>query len=377
VIALGLAAGAVAVHAGCGSDARPPVLGSASNTPAAAGSGADGGPTFDFDAAPPECRLGPEGGVCACLDLPLLGDPPNVYFVLDRSGSMRDANKWQTVRGVVTEVMRKLGPRAIFGATVFPDPRVDECGAGLEVLAPRRGDSPAGTYGPTSSLFAAVTKMDANGGTPTSATLVALKSKLAAATGKTFIVLATDGAPNCNDKAQCDLQHCLLNMEALSGCAPGTPPNCCDQSPSNCLDNAATLDAVSALKLAGIPTYVIGIPGSAPYASLLSDMAMAGGTAREGATRYYNVDTADAAAFAAALSTVAAKITATCTFSLGSIPPEPDRVNVYLDGAVVPKEPGWSLEGDTVTLLGATCAKVLAGDVLAVRVVGGCPTVLR
>jgi hypothetical protein len=36
---------------------------------------------------------------------------------------------------------------------------------------------------------------------------------------------------------------------------------------------------------------------------------------------------------------------------------------------------GWTLDGATVTLLGASCQQVLSGAVLDVRVVAGCPTV--
>ena len=50
---------------------------------------------------------------------------------------------------------------------------------------------------------------------------------------------------------------------------------------------------------------------------------------------------------------------------------------MYLDEVVLPQDPvdGWKIEGKTVTLLGAACDKVLAGDVLDVRIIAGCPTV--
>jgi hypothetical protein len=38
---------------------------------------------------------------------------------------------------------------------------------------------------------------------------------------------------------------------------------------------------------------------------------------------------------------------------------------------------GWTLDGTTVTILGASCQKILDGDVLDVRVVAGCPTLLQ
>jgi hypothetical protein len=62
-------------------------------------------------------------------------------------------------------------------------------------------------------------------------------------------------------------------------------------------------------------------------------------------------------------------------------------VNVFFDGSPVPQAgpDGWTLtttredggSQTTVTVLGASCQKILAGDVLDVRVVAGCPTVTQ
>jgi archaellum component FlaF (FlaF/FlaG flagellin family) len=121
------------------------------------------------------------------------------------------------------------------------------------------------------------------------------------------------------------------------------------------------------------------VPGSAPYAALLDRMAQAGGAARANEPLYYAVDSTNQAALATALGTIAAKITATCTLDLGETPPDPSEVNVYLDGTAVPQDPtdGWTLSGQTITLVGATCTRVMAGNALSLRVVAGCPTVLK
>jgi hypothetical protein len=134
---------------------------------------------------------------------------------------------------------------------------------------------------------------------------------------------------------------------------------------------------VTALATAGFPVYVIGIPGSGPYASLLDDLATAGGTALPASPKYYRADTAAQAELLATIRKVAAKIVATCAFKLTGPPEQPDNVNVYLDEKILPKDPvnGWTLDGDTVTLIGAACDKVKNGDVLDVRVIVGCPTV--
>jgi hypothetical protein len=79
------------------------------------------------------------------------------------------------------------------------------------------------------------------------------------------------------------------------------------------------------------------------------------------------------------LKKIAARITSTCTFTLKTPPANPGLVNVYLDEVVLPQDPtnGWKLEGATVTVLGAACDRIMNGDVLDVRVISGCPTVIN
>jgi hypothetical protein len=336
------------------------------------------------EAGTPTCNAGPDLGVCACTELSFLSDAPNLYFVLDRSGSMADNGKWNTVRIVVAQVMKSLGPRAKFGVAIFPNPNDDNaCAPGLQVMSVRAGDAPAGKQGPTTSTMLAVTSAPPNGGTPTAASLKALLPTLSSLQGRSFVILATDGGPNCNGAATCTSQMCIDNIENLQGCPTNGAPNCCDTAvdgpyaPLDCLDEQPTVSAIQAIATVNIPTYVIGVPGSAPYASLLDDLAAAGGTARSGSPLYYRVDSTDEAALTTALAQIAAKITATCTLTLSSAPPDPTHVNVYFDNQPVPADPvnGWTLDGSTVTLVGAACDEVMSGTVLNVRVVAGCPTV--
>jgi hypothetical protein len=325
--------------------------------------------------------------VCACADEPLGGDPPTLYFVLDRSASMADDSKWKTIITVIGGVVEALGPRAKIGAAVFPDPHTDQCGAGIEVFAPTRGDAPAGQAGPVEATFLTqLGRLAPQGGTPTAATLAALAPhvKSLAASGKTYMILATDGGPNCNADADCDASTCELNIEqALPACSPSGSTNCCANgsygAPTSCLDGQATADAVTQLAQNGVPVYVVGVPGSAPYADLLNQLAMNGGTARTEPPYYYAVDSADVAAFSAAISSVAASIAGSCTLTLDQPPPDPAQVNVFLDEQPLPQAgpDGWSLDGQTVTIDGASCNAIRAGSVLDVRVVAGCHTLLR
>jgi hypothetical protein len=372
---------AVALVAACGSETMPPVLrGTAGDDTSAS----DAGASLIGDASPiiPNCGVGPDGGVCACADEPLAIDPPTLYFVLDRSGSMNDLNKWNTVRSVLESVAVQLGGRAAFGAAVFPDPATDGCVVGRQVYAPTPGDAVNGFPGPADrTLFYVLGHIDANGGTPTAGTLQALLPTLQGNHGKTYVILATDGGPNCNAKASCSASMCTWNIESDYGCTP-TGTDCCSPTamPNSpqlaCLDAQPTIDAVSAIAAAGIPVYVVGVPGSEPYAQLLDQLATSGGTARASEPLYYAVSTADEQALLAAMSQIAAKVTGSCTLTLNDAPPDPTLVNVFLDGSAIPQSGpnGWTLSGTTVTILGTSCQAILDGDVLDVRVVAGCPT---
>ncbi len=373
---VGLACAAtVAWLAGCGGPNRPPPLSDDTMTPPSGpvGSGGFGG---DGGVVLPGCGTKDDGSSCDCVEVPLFTDPPNLYFVLDRSGSMETDDKWDLVRGTVASLARGLGPRARFGAAMFPS-LSDVCAPGQEVMKTRLGDPPPpnGGDGPTTSALLQVTNVAPKGGTPTAATLRALLPNVRTLTGKTFVILATDGAPNCNPQAACTIDQCVPNIEG--GCPSST--NCCAPpagGAENCLDADPTVAAARAYAQAGIPLYVVGIPGSAPYATLLDQVAAAGGTALPTSPKYYRVD--DKAGLLTALKKVAAKIVATCTYDLSETPPDPEAVNVYLDEKVLPKDPtnGWSIEGKRVTLLGTACDRVLSGDVLSVRIIAGCPTVL-
>ena len=371
----------VGLVAGCGND-RPPPAGDTTYTPpitsgSSGGFGADSGTT-----KPPGCGQKDDGSFCDCIDVPLFADAPNIYFVLDRSGSMREDNKWDKVRLVVAQIVRGLGPRANFGATLFPG--FDDsaaCSPPVVALPLTPGDPPSSTDGPTTKKLLTATQSPPSGGTPTAEALRGALPILRSAKGKTFVILATDGGPNCNAAAACQADTCQPNIDGVQGCSI-SGPSCCEPpsgSRESCLDGAASLSAVAALKAAGIPVYVVGLPGTSTptYANLLDQLAVAGGTALPSSPKYYKVASSSDNTLLTALKKIAAQIVATCEFKLTQAPEQADRVNVYLDEVVIPKDPvnGWKIDGPTVTLLGNSCAKVLAGDILDVRIITGCPTV--
>jgi hypothetical protein len=177
----------------------------------------------------------------------------------------------------------------------------------------------------------------------------------------------------------CEAAECIPNIEQVEGCSAQV--NCCDPaagdnfSTINCLDSNTPLSAVLALAQAGIKTIVVGIPGSAEYATLLNLMAVAGGVPREGDTRYYRVD--DLSDLESLLLKIGSEITVSCDITLNAPPTDPNEVNVFFDQTLLPYDPenGWEWTGPTtITLRGQACDDLTSGAAGIVRVVEGCPT---
>jgi len=302
------------------------------------------------------------------FDLPVR-ERPSLYFILDRSGSMLDGDKWNTVRRDVSDLIVHLGSSARVGAAVFPAPGGAGCSSGIEVMALRNGED--GSV----DAFLRATDFPPSGGTPTADTIDALAPMLRNE-GRTYAVLATDGGPNCRGTLRCSVERCTANIIALRpSCQPNVAPNCCDPAisggnPFDCLDDVRTEEAVANLAASGVPVYVVGIEGSAPYADLLDRLARAGRTARTTAPSYYRVDSLDSAALTTALSDIATRIGRACR--QGFVLPEGAHVtSVTLDGAVAP-DSEWTYEDQAVVLTGGSCDRMQSGASLRVRGTGGC-----
>jgi hypothetical protein len=205
------------------------------------------------------------------------------------------------------------------------------------------------------------------------------------------VLLATDGGPDCNPALTCATATCTLNLdEATRSCGPraadGTAANCCDaklpNGPSGCLDDAATTAQIQKLAAAGVKTFVVGIPGTEVYGKSLDQFAMAGGETNPAAPpSYFAVsESGGVAGLTSVFSGITTRLIQTCNLQLASIPPDPNQLNVLVDGtAVAPGADGWRLDTSTqpptVVLTGATCARVQMSGASSVQVVYGCPTI--
>src|SRR5262249_15143549 len=153
-------------------DTRPPPLQAHRK-----GGGGAGGAEITTSTGPPA----PDApGVCGNVVHQIIVDAPNLYFVLDASGSMAGA-PYNTVRVAAVDLVRKLGPLVNVGGAVFPRyANVDPCHVGGEVFPVTPGDPITGEDGPTTTGFLKATLAAPAGGTPTAATLVALTPTLKA-----------------------------------------------------------------------------------------------------------------------------------------------------------------------------------------------------
>lgn len=314
-------------------------------------------------------------------------EPAHIHLVVDRSGSMADLvgslSKYNTTTSALVNLIEKTGWRSEFALTLFPSKSGSACATGSEVLSMQPGDTKElfdqGIQGPIAKKFAQGLAVVPKGGTPTGKTMAALVPKLKNAGPNTFVLLATDGGPNCNESVTCGAGECIPNIEQQPGCQ--APVNCCDPTAdpqftnTNCLDSDTPLAAVATLAQMGVKTIVVGIPGSAEYATLLNLLAVAGGAPREGDTRYYRVD--DLSTLEELLLKIGSEVTVSCDISLDSPPQDQSQVNVFFDKSLVlfDEANGWQWLGPTtIGLRGKACDDLLSGAVNTVQVVVGCPT---
>src|SRR6185295_15956379 len=107
-----------------------------------------------------------------------------------------------------------------------------------------------------------------------------------------------------------------------------------------CIDRQASIDAVAKLAKAGVRVYIVGVPGSETYGNVLDQMALVSGAPQIAPPFYYKVE--DYSSLSGTLASIAA-IEVSCDFDLVTPPPDPTRVNVYLDDDVILQDPadGW------------------------------------
>ena len=182
---------------------------------------------------------------------PQCSTAPEMLLVLDRSGSMTGQtggkSKWSHATSAVNNLSSKYASQIGFALMVFPG--VGDCGAGSVNVAMGLKNQVA-----ISNHLAATFP---TGKTPLGDTLkeaYTYLTKLPGSNVSRAVLLITDGSETCGGEA---------------------------------------LDQVKALSAKGMKTYVVGF-GSGVSAMELSNLALQGGTALPGTTKYYKADSAAA-----------------------------------------------------------------------------------
>ncbi len=274
-----------------------------------------------------------DGGVCGGELFQATQVQANFLIVLDHSGSMTETlaagqSKWQVATDAIKSLTVQYDSTIRFGLSMFSSPT--HCDPGHNYV-------PVGDM--TAGAIASALPSNANGnGTPIGAALelAVNEPSLADPTRANFVLLATDGEENCGGDPQA---------------------------------------SVTALAAKGVKTYVVGF-GSEVNPTTLTNMAIAGGTARAGATRYYQAD--DPATLDQAFQQIAAGAVG-CDFKLASTPPDLNQINVVVGNTLIPEDPsnhsGWDYNAasNRITLYGPACDMVQQQPGVKVSIIYGCP----
>jgi hypothetical protein len=317
------------------------------------------------DASPKDAAV---DAAVSCIDgtLVLKRATPVVMFVLDRSGSMKNSfgttgTRWASLTNALAAALPPVDATMDIGALIFPSQDGDSASCqvpSVPDLAPAPGN--------VGLLMGRMETTSPGGHTPTAVALQAAALLLRgerAATSARALVLATDGAPDCNS---------ALNPGTCTCAAGGSRCN----SGILCLDDERTVDAVASLADEGLPTYVIGIQATdSDFVSTLNQMAEAGGRPQLGAAQSYYAANSEAQ-LEAALVTIREQV-GSCTYLSSSVPDDDDLIQLTLDGVVVPHDPlgseGWiwvNRENGELAFVGEACvrAAALAGPTVVAKV---------
>lgn len=298
---------------------------------------------------------------------------PDMLILLDRSLSMTmsDPPLWNIIRPALVTVTSATDDGIWYGLMSFPNSiEPDACGGyGNQCTPPTEALVPVGPDA-SGAIESALDSLDTCGATPTALSLENAHQVLAAAaTGHPqYILLATDGAPNCNESLDGDTCRCTTGD--------------CGRNPQYCLDDARTYAALDAACAADVHTFILGMGGATEYSDVLEQMAVHGCT-----TTFYAAQEPEE--IQAALDAITGSI-ATCQYEVSCADiPDPTKVNFYFDGAVVPRDPshesGWDWTdpcestSDTrgaIEFYGSHCDLIMSGGVASITALYGCPSTM-
>ncbi len=363
--------------------------------------GASSGGSDSTPAACPDLGLDKECGTSSqTADIKTV----NMMLVIDKSGSMEDTpsgfddSKWASLGSALKDSLTSVADQMNFGLLLYPyDPAAGDEQTDVTCAVPDDSSAVRVPVGEGTStvpdIVKTVTATQPSGGTPTAAALNAayeyfVNGDGASLTGDKYVLLATDGGPNCNSlntSCESDAEKCTINLD--NRCTGR--PNCCIHPTTKmvqseqCLDDDEVIRSIEKLAEAHIPTFVVGIPGTEAYASYLDAFAVAGGKENPAGPKYYAVS-ADGGVegLTDVFSTIVTQLVHSCDIPLDQPPDDLEKVNVAIDCMVAPKEEadgGWDIDtSETPNILklkGVTCEGVQTNGAKRVDLFYGCQTI--
>jgi hypothetical protein len=342
------------------------------------------------------------GQVCSQSKVAAHYTKMNMLIVLDKSGSMNGIptgytkSKWEGAKDALKASLDPNNTLISFGIELFPyaspvPATTCELGIGDDAVNVRVG--PASQTVPL--INDAMLNTTPGGGTPTAAALSAAfdyytKGAGIGLDGTKYVLLVTDGGPNCNKAANfsCTPERCTAFMDkspSLASCWNGSSDCCKPENKSGdleptwlCLDDVSVTNQLNALRTQGIHTFVIGIPGSEAYATYLDGFADAGGEALVGkAHKYYEVT--GEAGLADAFKSITTSLVNSCEVPLTEAPKDRSAINVAIDCSPLPQttsgQVNWIYDDATqsIVIQGPKCDQIKASGVKRIDVVNGCP----
>jgi hypothetical protein len=290
---------------------------------------------------------------CGVTTNTVMPSPPDVLIVQDKSGSMgNDDNdqpcsgrggcgtnsKWSQLTTALSNVITATDTVVNWGLKYFSDNGAcDASNAPVVPVAPKSGQA----------VVTSISQNTPGGNTPTrdGITYGAQYLGMLTDTNPKFLLLATDGLPNCP-----------------SGCASQQQPMGMCTTTDNPTEDTAAEMAVSMAALMGYQTFVIGIGQVTSAQNTLNQLAIAGGVPQTGgATSYYAAT--DEATLEAALMAIVGQV-ASCQIVLPMAAVGQTNVAVSVDdssgkASKVPEDPnnGWSFVngGMGIQLNGTYC----------------------
>ena len=281
--------------------------------------------------------------------------PADLLLVLDRSGSMTNsisddepcdptsvtcAQRWTTMMSAMRTVLATSPTSVQWGLKFFSTPGLTSGSGSTPVGCVVTSDVEV-PLGPSNAdaITTNIATTSPNYNTPTRAAIdVAVAYLKPVQDGRPkYILLATDGQPNCP--------------------ATGAVATATDLEPA--------MAAIGAAHAAGISVFVIGV---GPSAGNLDAMASRGGT-----NKFYPALSPQA--LPSALNAIVGAV-ASCVYTMTATPPDPTNLGVYLDKQLILESAtdGWTLSTpNAVTFHGPTCDRIKAGAYKSVQVLFGCP----